>query len=83
VVYFDFNFIFTAEHAKSAEPRIFSFTGKIPREVGIQAPVIEKSQALHAVLNIKLTIRMISKDAMNKILPNGLLLFTFWRLSRK
>ena len=78
MVYFDFNFIFTAEHAKNAEPSIFSFTGKRLRQVKIQAPEIEKSQALRALPNIKHTIRMVSKDAMNKILPKGLLFFTFW-----
>jgi hypothetical protein len=83
VVYFDFNFIFTAGHAKNAESSVFSFTGKRLRQVRIKAPVIEKSQALRTVLNIKLTIRMVPKDAMNKILPKGLLFFTFWRLSKK
>jgi hypothetical protein len=59
MVCFGFNVILTAELAESAEPNIFSFARERPRQVGIQAQVIEKSQALGAVINIKLTIRMV------------------------
>ena len=59
MVSFDLIFLFTAELAESAEPNNFSFARERPRQVGIQAQVIEKSQALGAVINIKLTIRMV------------------------
>ena len=57
----------------------FAFTGERPRQVGIQAPANANPQALRAVIYIKLAIRRASKDAMNAILPEGLLFFTFWR----
>jgi hypothetical protein len=72
----DLNVVFTAESQRTQSRYFFHLPVS-------ERPANENPQPLRAVIYIKLAIRGASKDAMNAILPEGLLFFTFWPLSRK